>query len=408
MRWQPAWAPLVIAVAGCGGSSVPSSDAQIDDPEFAADQFAPWAGGPAYYASWPAGLSSDPAFFPIAVWLQAPIPNGDAYKAIGVNTFIEMSWGGLDDANLDAVEAAGLHATHTQVTSYATYVGRSGLVGWNHQDEPDNAQPLQGGGYGSCIKPAEIATRYAAMRTNDATRPVYLNLSRGVADESWVGRGNECSGHDEDYPLYAAATDIVSFDVYPVNDRLPRELVAHGVDRLRGWAMDTRPVWTWIETTRMDGANPHPGPADIRAEVWMALVHGAAGIGYFCHVFSPTFIEAGLLADSENAAAVGAIDATIQTLAQVLNTHSVTNGVTVTTTASVPVDTMLKRYGGATYVFAVAMRGTATTATFSLRDFPPTASATVLDENRAIDVTGGVFSDAFEPYAVHLYKITYP
>ena len=72
---------------------------------------------------------------------------------------------------------------------------------------------------------------------------------------------------------------------------------------------------------------------------------------------------------------VGAIDATITMLAPVLNTRSVTNGVTVATTGDVPVDTMLKRHGGATYVFAVAMRGTATTATFTLRDFPATATA---------------------------------
>jgi hypothetical protein len=221
---------LLIGLAGCDGGDHATSDGSAgDDSAFPADEFEPWAGGPDYYKMWPAGPPSDPAFFPIAVWLQAPIPNGDAYKAIGVNTFVEMSWGGLDDANLDAVTAAGMLATHSQESGYAAFVDRAPLVGWNHQDEPDNAQPLSGGGYGSCILPSEIATRSAAMRANDATRPIYLNLSRGVADENWVGRGNECSGHDEHYPAYAAAADIVSFDVYPVNSGLPRELVAHGV-----------------------------------------------------------------------------------------------------------------------------------------------------------------------------------
>jgi hypothetical protein len=106
-------------------------------------------------------------------------------------------------------------------------------------------------------------------------------------------------------------------------------------------------------------------------------------------------------------AAVGAINATIKSLAPVLNTRSVTNGVTVTTTANVPVDAMLKRHGGATYVFATSMRGTASTATFTLRDFPATATATVIDENREIVVNGGRFSDAFPPYGVHLHKIMY-
>ena len=405
MRW--AVSILVVGACGGGGGSGGSDGGGPDGSGFPGDELAPWAGGPGYYSGWSAGPPSDPSFFPIAVWLQAPIPNGDAYHAIGVNLFVEMSWGGLDAPNLDAVEAEGMLATHGQEAGWDGFVGRASLVGWNHQDEPDNAQPVTGGGYGPCILPDEIAARYAAMRGNDASRPVYLNLSRGVADESWIGRGSECAGHDEHYPAYAAATDIVSFDVYPVNSGLPRELVAHGVDRLRAWASDTRPVWTWIETTRMDSANARPGPADIRAEVWMALVHGAMGIGYFCHVFSPSFIEAGLLADDENEAAVGAIDATITALAAVLNTRSVTNGVSVQTTGDVPVDVMLKRYDGATYVFAVAMRGTATTATFTLRDFPPTATAEVIDEARQMPVGDGVFSDAFEPYAVHLYRITY-
>jgi hypothetical protein len=201
---------------------------------------------------------------------------------------------------------------------------------------------------------------------------------------------------------YAAAADMVSFDVYPVNSGLPRELVAHGVDRLRAFASDTRPVWTWIESTRMDTANARPGPADIRAEVWMALVHGAMGIGYFCHVFSPSFVEAGLLADTENAAAVGAIDVTIQTLAPVLNSRTVTNGVTVASAGVV--DTMLKRHDGATYLFAVEMRGAATTATFTLRDV--TGTVDVIDENRQIAIANGAFSDDFDGYAVHLYRIS--
>jgi hypothetical protein len=92
----------------------------------------------------------------------------------------------------------------------------------------------------------------------------------------------------------------------------------------------------------------------------------------------------------------------------VLNTRSVTNGVTVTSTANVPVDAMLKRHVGATYVFATSMRGTGSTATFTLRDFPATATATVIDENRQIAVNGARFSDVFPPYGVHFYKITYP
>ena len=149
-----AWLLLAACGGSTGGGDLPGGD-----------EFAPWAGGPDYYAQWPAGPSTDPAFFPIAVWLQAPIPNGDAYRAIGVNTFVEMSWGGLDAPNLDAVAAQNMFATHSQTTDFATFVGRAPLIGWNHTDEPDNAQPDGNGGYGSCILPDAIAARSTEMRT---------------------------------------------------------------------------------------------------------------------------------------------------------------------------------------------------------------------------------------------------
>ena len=39
--------------------------------------------------------------------------------------------------------------------------------------------------------------------------------------------------------------------------------------------------------------------------------------------------------------------------------------------------------------------------------FPATASAEVLGETRSVSVTGGVFSDSFASYGIHLYRITY-
>jgi hypothetical protein len=87
----------------------------------------------------------------------------------------------------------------------------------------------------------------------------------------------------------------------------------------------------------------------------------------------------------------------------------VANGVTTSSSAAgVPVDTRLARTGGATYLFAVAMRGAPTTATFTLRAFPPAATAEVIGEGRSVAVTGGIFQDAFAGYAVHRYRIVAP
>jgi hypothetical protein len=108
--------------------------------------------------------------------------------------------------------------------------------------------------------------------------------------------------------------------------------------------------------------------------------------------------------------AVAALDRQITSLAPVLNTPSVANGVrTVSSNANTPVDMMLKRWQGSTYLFTVAARpGGPTTATFTLRDFPPHATAVVLDENRQIEITNGTFRDDFvKAYEVHIYRMAF-
>ena len=145
--------------------------------------------------------------------------------------------------------------------------------------------------------------------------------------------------------------------------------------------------------------------------MWMSLVHGSKGIVYFVHVFKPSFIEAGLLADKEMAAAVGKLNKQITELAPVLNSPTVP-GATVSSTPTgakpppdAPIDIMIKKHSGATYLFAVAMRDAGAKGEFSVTGLPAQAKAEVLGEGRTIDVTDGKFSDDFAAYAVHLYKI---
>ena len=139
-----------------------------------------------------------------------------------------------------------------------------------------------------------------------------LNLGQGVAWDGWYGRGSR-TNHPEDYAQYVQGGDIVSFDIYPAVHDKPAVAgklwyVARGVERLRGWADGSRIVWNCIECTRISNTKTKPTPQQVKAEVWMSIIHGSQGIIYFCHQFQPRFIEAGLLADEEMARAVGAIN----------------------------------------------------------------------------------------------------
>ena len=362
----------------------------------------PWEGGPEYYGKWPNGPSTDTSTFPIAVWLQSP-SNAAEYKSIGINLFIGL-WDGPTDAQLTELSSAGMPTFCAQEQAWSGHVSDKTVLAWTQQDEPDNAQPNGSGGYDPCVDPQDIVALYQTMVQNDASRPVYLNFGQGVANTDWVGRGT-CTGKTEMYPEYAKGADIVSFDIYPVNETDAKihgklEYVAKGVSFLREAVSYQKPVWAWIETTDFNGTGNAPSVSQIESEVWMALIHGARGIGYFAHVFAPSFIEAGLLADSTVKSGVADINARVQNLAPVLNTPSLDGVVTVTSAS--PVDVMTKQHGGSLYVFAIGMTSGSADASFAV---PEGSGATVLGEDRSLKVESGAFSDTFDGYAVHLYRI---
>lgn len=367
----------------------------------------PWSGGAAYYAAWTNGPPSDPSFFPLAVWLQNP-SRADDYAAIGINLYIGL-WKGPTEDQLTQLTDADMPAFADQNDTGLSSPLAGILRAWTQQDEPDNAQPNGSGGYDPCIEPSVIQSRYDDMVAADPTRPVYLNVGRGVAHEDWVGRGT-CTGHLEHYPQYALGADIMSFDIYPMNSSPPVHgnlwYLAQGIDRLQEAVNHQKPIWNWIETGKFGSGGAAPTPEQVRSEVWISIVHGSMGIGYFVHQFEPSFVEAALLANDTMKTAVAEINGRITELAPVLNTQSVSGAVTVTPDDdAIPIDTMVKRLGDATYLFAVSMRAGTTSASFDVTCLPGSATATVLDESRSIPVSNGRFSDQFTDYQAHLYRI---
>jgi hypothetical protein len=364
------------------------------------------AAAPGPYAAWKLGPSADPAFFPIAVWLQDP-KMAAKYKAAGINIYMGL-WEGPTEAQLAALKAAQMPVICDQNAVGLKHKDDPTIIGWMHGDEPDNAQEIPGGkGYGPPILPSKIVADYQKLKAADPGRPVFLNLGQGVAWDGYYGRGTR-TNHPEDYAEYVKGSDIASFDIYPVvHDRKEvqgkLEFVAQGVERLVKWC-GTKPAWNCIECTRIQ-SDRKATPAQVKTEVWMALVSGSRGLVYFVHEWKPKFDEHALLDDPEMLSAVTAINKEIQGLAPVLNSPTVTDGVKVASAAAdAPVAAMVKRHGGATYVFAVAMRPAKTQATFTV-PAPAATKATVLGENRTIKVAAGQFQDSFDPYAVHLYRV---
>jgi hypothetical protein len=367
------------------------------------------------YAGWSRGISTDPSFFPLAVWLQGSW-HAMELAGLGVNIYVGNNAGtdALASSDLATLKANGLYAIIGQDSVGLANIDDPTIVGWwMTPDEPDNAQSDGMGGYGPPVSPSTLVTQYNQYKAADSTRPMWLGLGQGVAYDGWEGRGND-PPPESGYP---AASDIVAFDIYPYNNcgGDTNEQVtcgqfwlnAFGVDRLHTWSTRNQAVWTDIETTII-AANTTTGPTPVQtaSEVWLSLIHGANGICYFIDTWNPSFREDGIFANQTMVTAVTALNQQIKTLAPELNSATIANLVSVTSTnMAIPVDSMVKVNGSSIYVFSAVSRAGTTSASFTVVGMTGNATATVLGEGRTVPVMGGQFTDTFAANAVHIYQI---
>jgi hypothetical protein len=366
------------------------------------------------YAGWSRGLPTDPSFFPIAVWLQLP-SHAMELSQIGVNIYVGNNAGvdTLTASDLATLKSLGMYAIIGQDSAGLPNIDDTTIVGWwMTPDEPDNAQPVDGG-YGPPVAPATLMQEYEAYKAMDPTRPSYLGLGQGVAFANWEGRGDNAPAEAQ----YPATTDIVSFDIYPYNNCAGDAneqmtcgefwLNALGVDNLHMWSDRNQAVWTDFETTVISaGTTSGPTPTETVSEVWLALVHGANGVEYFIDSWNPSFREDAIFENPAMVSAVTALDQEILSLAPELNSATLMGLLTATSSSSsTPIDTMVKANGTSLYIFAAVSRAGSAMGSFSITGMTGNATAQVVGENRTVVITAGQFRDAFAANGVHVYKL---
>jgi hypothetical protein len=371
-------------------------------------------GGPGYYGRWANSLPTDASFFPIAVYnetLDNPADTAAKYKAIGVNGFVGV-WNGMSPAISGALKANGQWAFTMPQTNGAPGYGRE-WAGYEFFDEADGHNVCGDVGWlgklctgGDRTDAAAIKNMANAIRGVDGSRPTFGQYTKPVA----LGQGLD----EATRKAYIDAVDIVSYDFYPISDPWEnnRNLwdQADAVNQVRTLAGRSKPVFVFIETSKLFGDKPvgkaTPTPAQIQAQVWHAIIGGARGIEYFNHNFSgdPTNTQH-LLIDPTYAAvaqAVGRTNAQIQALAPVLNAPYVDNVLTV---ASGQVNSMAKYHDGAAYLFVGSRSKSSQQVSLKVNGIT-NGVATVVDENRTVPISNGVLNDTFAgETAVHIYKI---
>ena len=86
------------------------------------------------YSSWTHGPPSDPAFFPIAVWLQAT-NNAAKYRDAGINTYVAL-WRGPTAEQFDALKAAGMKLVCHQNELGLQRKDDPTIIAWEVMNEP--------------------------------------------------------------------------------------------------------------------------------------------------------------------------------------------------------------------------------------------------------------------------------
>ena len=87
------------------------------------------------------------------------------------------------------------------------------------------------------------------------------------------------------YPALLASTDVVGFDLYPLQNWCRFDSFGDVFDAQLDLVALARgkPTFQWIEARQMDcsGAELDPTPETLRAEAWLSIAGGAHAIGYF-------------------------------------------------------------------------------------------------------------------------------
>ncbi|MGH4023619.1 MAG: hypothetical protein ACRDRV_03445 [Pseudonocardiaceae bacterium] len=376
----------------------------------------PWAGGPAYYARFPTSAAAgwtDPAFFPLGVWFESVLHQGevDLDKAAGLNTYVELT----DDSDMALVRSNGMFAIPSRpLPGYG-----SETVAWLITDEADmmygpGSDPWTGReGWNTCIPIQDERGQcgYNVMRTlserlPEDGRPRYANYGKGVLE--W-----ESDAEAEKFVNYY--TDFTSADLYyytePNQSPEDRRATKYGalIDRMHKLDKTDgkrQPIWAFIELGHPFTENwtPTINSDQIAGAVWNSLIHEARGIVYFNHNFGGPCHSQHVLRDECGAAirpTVTEVNRQVAELAPVLNTQS------YQWTFHPALDTMLKEHDGSFYIFAMPGPDSRTGEyTLALPEGVRGTRAEVLYENRTVPIEPTGLTDSFNAeYQYHIYRI---
>jgi hypothetical protein len=257
--------------------------------------------------------------------------------------------------------------------------GEPGLAGWYTADE----------------RPATVAAsifeQYKGLRTGDPGGITYIAQNKVRELVRWRD-----------------VADVMGVDPYPIYDQplgtlAPLEQVTDWVEQAQAAVERSRPVWPVIQFFKATSAGRFPTERDLRNMSYMAVIAGAKGLFYWSYGRLMSAVTDPALQQQYWQTLVR-VTQEIRSLEPALISPDAP-GVLPRVSPAGTVRVLAKQVGTTRYVFAVnntatsGVRGTFTLAAAGAR-------VDVVGEGRTVPLSGLSFSDTFDPYEAHVYKIT--
>jgi hypothetical protein len=351
-----------------------------------------------------------PTIYEFGKWHDRGVNTG-----VGLNSYTDPSVGrtlqvAIQDWDSRA-KAQGMRTIRGPMPNPADDLGNTTLLAWDQMDEPDAT------GQGM-INLASCVANYQQWKATDSSRPVYLTFSgpdvlgaMAGPRPSWcLDSTGGCSLISNHLDYISSALDWVSNDIYPCSGYLPDEsrrcdpsYVGDPIDLIRSWT--DKPVFAFIETSYQEfvpESTRGPTKDEVRAEIWVAIVHGVRG-----YIFFPQVVGADAAADgtpADVAAELTVQNATVTQLAPVLQGDI--NPTTVSATVPAPLQAGWRDAPSGKYFFVInTKQPTLTNAAIALTGVGTATSASVFGESRTVPLANGQLTDTFGAFAVHVYVV---
>jgi hypothetical protein len=319
-------------------------------------------------------LVHDRPFFPLAVWDECA-DTVASKLALGINLFLSNGCG----HDLELVSALRGRA-FAAVDAHTGLVGLPGLLGWYYTDELDARIPGN-------ISEADLNALTPQAPDGLLSFLTLTNHFYSRAEPLPAGRAF--------YPALVARTDVLGFDLYPMQNWCRTDGFDHVYDAQRELEnlAGGKPTFQWIEVRMMDCLASHLDPTveTVQAETWLAVAGGADGIGWFPNTWS-----------EQVGAEIERLNAKLTELAPALLAPKLESE-----SSNAPVKVGARTLGGAIYVIAVNSIRAPVESAIRVPGLGA-RTVTVLDERRTVTALNDVITDRFEPLGVHVYVAAPP